>query len=400
MKILAKKEVEELRNKIIIFTIFIIIFSISIVNADDWYDGYGSYYKVYNIEDDTILFQIAREVSRGDKYISSDNKMYEITKVNKKDHTAYGKFIKEIEIPRMNKEAFAINKDNDELPTFKLAQNEVENRKVGIYATHSAESYMPSDGTESTEGGGGILKVANKLKENFENYGVEAIFDETLHEPHDAGAYKRSRRTAVQLIRDAGVYTLIDVHRDAVPAEEYLTEIEGKPATMVRLVVGRRNQNFPANEQLAIKIKGVADEMYPGLVKDIFYAKGDYNQDLTPRAILVEMGTYDHTRERAEVSTEYLSEVMTIAIFGGVEEGKENEVSQEDKKVTPINFEGIEDMDADTKSPMKGAIGLIAVVLIGGLIFLFVSNSGQELKSKVLNLKQGFGGFSNRGNKK
>mgnify|MGYP001045169533 FL=1 len=385
-----------MKNKLSVFLIFVlIIWTISTVYADDWYTDYGSYYEVYNKKDNSLLFQTARQVSKGDQYISGDNKMYKIVKVNERDQMAYAEFVRQVKMPEIDQHALAGMKesiDKDGLAALILAQgNDKKDRRVGIYATHSAESYVPSDGTESIEGGGGILKVAEVLKKSFESNGVEAIFDNTSHEPHDAGAYKRSRRTAVQLMRDSGINTLIDVHRDAVPAEQYLTEIEGKPASKVRLVVGRRNQNFPANEELAIQIKAVADKMRPGLIKDIFYAKGDYNQDLTPRAMLAEMGTYEHTRQRAETTATYLSEVITTALFGGVvkeEPTKTNEVVEGPKKI-----EGIE---KQSKGSAKGIIGLVAIVLIGGFAFLFLSSGGQEWKSKVSNFKQEFTNYLGR----
>lgn len=394
------KEVIKMKSKISLSLIIIlIIVAIPTVYADDWFGKYGSYYKVYDAENNKLLFETAREVSKGDQYLSGDNKMYHIFRVNTRSYTAYAKFVEDVQMPKINKESLqniklAINESG--LSAFLLAQDEQNQakqqaRKVGIYATHSSESYTPTDGAESTGGGGGILKVAEQLKTSFEGYGVEAHFSNTSHEPHDAGAYKRSRRTATQLMRDQGIETLIDVHRDAVPAEQYLTEIEGQPASKVRLVIGRRNQNFKANEELAVQVKSVADEMRPGLVKDIFYAKGDYNQDLTPRAMLVEMGTYDHTRQRAEKAAGYLSEVITTALFGGVIEQE-----AEAKGGGGVTLGGGKGAQTGNKGSGIGIIGLVAVIVIGGIAFLFMSSGGQEWKSKVSNFKQEFANLLGR----
>lgn len=389
-----------MKNKISLFLIFLLlIVSIPTVYADDWYKEYGTYYKVYDAENNELLFETAREVSRGDQYLSGDNKMYRVVRVNTRNNIAYAEFIEEVQLPKVNRQALQqiqLALAEGGLSTLLLAQEDgeenQEDRRIGIYATHSAESYTPTDGAESMEGGGGILKVAEQLKNSFEGHGVEAQFDNTSHEPHDAGAYKRSRRTAVQLMRDQGINTLIDVHRDAVPAEQYLTEIEGEPASKIRLVIGRRNQNFKANEELAMQVKSVADEMRPGLVKDIFYAKGDYNQDLTPRAMLVEMGTYDHTRQRAEKSAGYLSEIVTTALFGGVVEA---EAAPEG--AAPRGPGGVQ---TGNRGSGLGTIGLVAAIVIGGLAFLFLSSGGKEWKSKVSNFKQEFANLLGRRKKK
>lgn len=397
-------------NRLICVLLILVGLTTQFVVADDWYSDEPGYYKVYDSETDKILFQTAREVSKDDQYLSNDNKMYKVIKVNKSDNTAETKFIEDISLPEINKEALANiklalgGKASLESILTQAEQEEGEGeRKVGIYATHSSESYVPSEGTESVDGGGGILKVAEKLKSGFENNGVNATFDNTLHNPHDAGAYKRSRRTATQLMREQQPTSLIDVHRDAIPPEEYLTEIEGNPASRVRLVVGRRNQNFAANEETALKIKSLADEMYPGLVKDVFYGKGDYNQDLTPRAVLLEMGTHEIERERAEKSAGYMSEIITTALFGQTfkegEQGAAGAGGAEGGTEGGAGTPGGGTPEAATQSNTgsgTGIFAILAVVVLGGIGFLFLSNSGKEWKSKVSNFKEEFANFLGR----
>ncbi|MCC5911882.1 MAG: stage II sporulation protein P [Clostridiaceae bacterium] len=387
-----------MKNKIISLSLvcILIILTTPFVYGDDWYSQHGTYFTVYDIETNEVLFKTGREVTEGDQYLSGDNRRYEVTRVDQGRSEAFAEFKEEVTLPKVNKVALeqvrlALREEGG-LTAFLLAQEEgngdegeEEARRVGIYATHTAESYVPTDGQESIEEGGGILKVAERLSNGFGNFGVESIFDDTNHIPQDAGAYKRSRRTALQLLTEQGASSLIDVHRDAIPAEEYNTEIEGQDASKVRLVVGRRNQNFQANEELATHVKAVADEMYPGLIKDIFYAKGDYNQDLTPRAMLLEMGTYENERERAEISADYFAEVATTALFGGVVEDAETGVQEETA--------GVEESDEGSGS---GIMWIVGIVVLGGLAFLFLSTGGKEWKSKVSNFKQEFANLLGR----
>ncbi|ABR49013.1 Stage II sporulation P family protein [Alkaliphilus metalliredigens QYMF] len=399
-----------MRNKGRILLCFILIGVLVSANFSfvDAYRKPGEYFTVYNSNSDKVLFMTGIEVTRGDQYLSGDNKMYEVTRVNTSSRIAYADFINDVQLPKINLEALERVKlalDGPEgLAALFLAQEEEgeegegegerpggwENleRRVGIYTTHSAESYVPTDGEESIEEGGGIIQVASKLSEGFQNQGVEATHDETNHVPHDAGAYKRSRRTAMELMTEQGVASLIDVHRDAVPVEQYNTEINGKPASKVRMVIGRRNQNFKANEELAMHVKAVADEMHPGLIKDIFYAKGDYNQDLTPRAMLLEMGTFEQERQRPETSAGYFAEAVTTAMFGGVVEDEDGDTED----VAP-------EAESDGGSG-AGIMGLIAVVGGGGLAFLFLSSGGKEWKSKLGNFKDEFRNFLGRSKNK
>lgn len=386
-------EMKKMKSKILLFSLctLVLIFNIPFSYADDWYNQYGGHFKVFEVKTNRLLFETAREVARGDQYLSGDNKLYSIVRVNSSRRIGYAEFIRDVKLPEIDEVAF------NEFVTAMRSGEGIDgllaqaggNKKVGIYATHSSESYLPTDGAESIKGDGGIFKVAEKMRASFEKNGVEALFDDTPHDSHDAGAYKRSRRTALQLLRNEQPQALIDVHRDAIPAKAYLTDINGEPASKVRLVVGRRNQNFKANEETAWKIKAVADKMYPGLIKDIFYARGDYNQDLTPRAMLLEMGTYRHSRQRAEKSAGFISEVITTSLYGGTFKDK---TDGETEKAAP--------QERSNRGSMTGIAGIAAVIGGGGLAFLFLSSGGKEWRSKVASYKQEFKNFLGRTRKK
>ena len=137
---------------------------------------------------------------------------------------------------------------------------------IGVYHSHGAESYVPSDGAESIPQGGGILEVGKAFTEALQEKGLHVKHSEDTHIPHDAGAYNRSRRTADEFLNE-GVSALFDIHRDAVPAEEYIATVESRPTVQLQLVVGRQNQNLQANRDFAEGLKNVTDERYPGLIK-------------------------------------------------------------------------------------------------------------------------------------
>ena len=154
------------------------------------------------------------------------------------------------------------------------------------------------------------------LKKALEERGIEVELDTTTHLPHDAGAYRRSRSTAARLLKSQPA-ALLDIHRDGIPdPDEYVQKIEGEDATKVRLLVGKSNPNADANRKFAKQIKAAADEMYPDLIKDIYIGKGDYNQELAPRAILLEFGTHTIKKERAIKSTAYMADVLERVLFG------------------------------------------------------------------------------------
>ena len=146
------------------------------------------------------------------------------------------------------------------------------------------------------------MDVADALQKSLEKKGINVIRSREPHTPHDAGAYQRSRRTAEEAIKE-NPDAVIDVHRDAVPEEEYLEEVEGKKRVQIQLVVGRQNQNMANNRQFAEGLKKQADKNYPGLIKGIFMARGNYNQDMSPRCP-DRSGFHTNDKELAEESVQ------------------------------------------------------------------------------------------------
>ena len=67
--------------------------------------------------------------------------------------------------------------------------------------------------------------------------------------------------------------------------------------TQIQFVVGRQNQNLGINRQYATSLKAVADQIFPGLIKGIFFGRGNYNQDLSPLNLLLEVGAHTNSRK-------------------------------------------------------------------------------------------------------
>ena len=258
-------------------------------------------------EDGTPLTTLAVQPEAGDSYVSGDNKLYEIVSVT--GNTAVARYKEDFALPDVSwLDAEAA------LPVSAMGGE----RLLAFYCTHSDESYKPSDGTYSDEKRGSIYGVAHALAEAAENQGTKTVVSDNLHYPHDAGAYKRSRQTAVQLLKQTPD-AIFDIHRDGIPdADEYAVTIGTKKASKVRLLVGRSNQNMAANKEFAALIKAVGDKVYPGLIKDIYMGKGTYNQDLLPRSVLLECGTYTLSKDRVLTSMPMMADVLNRAIYGGV----------------------------------------------------------------------------------
>ena len=211
-------------------------------------DGTGAY-----------LFSISGEISEGDEYISADNILYRIATVQ--NGNAIAEKIGEEAMPDVSwldvGQAQPVFAQESAVPAAS-AKADDSRKLIAMYVTHSDESYVPSDGTQSVNGQGGIYDVAREFRDALQQQGIDVILDESTHLPHDSGAYRRSRQTAERLLQkrpDA----IIDVHRDGIPDQsEYACSIDGENASRVRLLVGRGNQNSSVNREFAKQMKAVA----------------------------------------------------------------------------------------------------------------------------------------------
>jgi stage II sporulation protein P len=181
---------------------------------------------------------------------------------------------------------------------------------VGIYHTHTDESYVPTSGKASQPGAGDVYTVGKVLGDALQKSGVSVSHSTAAHDPHNINAYHRSRKTVTQLLKE-GPDAVFDIHRDSAPVSAYTASINGVAASRIMIVIGRSNPKMKTNLQYAKRVKAEADSLYPGLMRGIYMGRGSYNQDLYPTALLFEVGTESISLELAERGVRLLSDVIT-----------------------------------------------------------------------------------------
>lgn len=304
------------------------------------------------------IFQTAMKVNIGDYYINDQNKKYKIIKVS--NNKCIARFEGTVKLLEDEDNLFALTQGL-------LAQQ--ANKLITIYNTHSDESYEPTSGTHSEPGDGDVYNVAAMLAKAFEKKGIDVVHNKSKHDPHDGGAYERSRRTAMRLVRK-NPDAIFDIHRDGVPdANEYTANIDGKKFGQIRLVVGRQNPQMQVNDKFAKGIKAIVDKHNPGLVKGIFYAKGKYNQDLSPRALLLEFATYKQPEEAATVSVNLFADSVSKLLYG------DEELDAGVGGTTTNRFKGSQNTGAFS------SIFIILMIILIAAAFLFFLNKGGILNN-------------------
>ncbi|MBO8137221.1 MAG: stage II sporulation protein P [Desulfotomaculum sp.] len=311
----------------------------------------GHTVEIYD-EDGSLVSKMSRYVQNGDEIIKSDSRHFKISRVEGSKATA--------KMLGIDKEYLAWVDYFANLNEIPVAAQKQGDRPVAIYQTHTDESYVPTDGTESEPFKGGILNVGKRFADELKKRGVDVIYSDNKHDPHDNNAYVRSRRTAVDLMKRNPI-AIFDIHRDGVPdANYYRKNISNKKVTQLRLVLGKQNPKMKSNKDFARRLMAYTNKQHPELIKEIFIGDGNYNQDLMPTAILVEAGTHTNKRERAEKGIALLADAVptVLGVGGGAGTGTGKSAGN---------------------TGWTTAAWIVGVLLIGGGAFLLISTG--SLKS-------------------
>lgn len=314
----------------------------------------SGYMTVVDEAGQTIL-QTGLAVHPGDEYLSPGARLYEVTAVE----------------GNLAKARYA----RDEALSAYPAPIAPASQLIAIYYTHDDESYIPSDGQASIPGNGGIFKVGGAFAARLAALGYQVENDQTRHDPHDANAYHRSRRTMRRLLEQKPA-ALFDLHRDSAPAGAYKATVNGQPVARLLLVVGRQNPNRQTSLDYAKRIMAAAESRYPRLVRGVFLAHGNYNQDMNPQSMLVEVGSQFSTREEAERSAALLADLVPLFLAPPV--------AGATGPAAPIA-----DFADRTASYGRDLLTILAILLVAVVGYLFISTgSWQEAKRKLVRFRK------------
>ncbi len=207
--------------------------------------------------------------------------------------------------------------------------------KILVYHTHTTEAYksqgkyqyVATDYFRTDDPQYNITRVGREIVSQLRNkYGIEALHDTTIHDIPYSGAYTRSLKTIQKYKKEyQSLQIFIDIHRNGYGnkkpnIKKDLAIINGQRAARVMIVIATgegefssgydQKPNWKENYKFALKIKNKMDEMYPGLFSKISISPQRYNQHVSDKAILVEIGSELNTLDEALVSARYFADVL------------------------------------------------------------------------------------------
>ena len=202
---------------------------------------------------------------------------------------------------------------------------------VLILHTHGSESYIDScePGTYRTQDPErNMLGVGGYLEQLLLEAGIGVIRDCALHDyPSYNGSYNHARKSIQQyLAQYPSIRLVLDMHRDAVVDKDgsqraVSVAMGEETAAQLMLVVGTNaggltHPGWQENMALAVKLHAQLERLHPGITRPISLRAQRFNQDLSPGAVLVEVGAAGNTMQEAMKAVEVLAGAI-IALSPG-----------------------------------------------------------------------------------
>ena len=173
------------------------------------------------------ICRTAHEV-KGDQYLTAENRLYEVEEV--REDTAHLRLVRQVDLEA------AIAPSLFSRITGAIASLFTREEYVRVITGRWRSTIpirmnpmSPPTGVPVSVGMGSF-RIGESLAQTLQERGINILHDKTPHDPHDAMAYDRSRRTAAELLKKNPI-ALIDLHRDAVPADEYADQINNTAVT-------------------------------------------------------------------------------------------------------------------------------------------------------------------------
>lgn len=197
--------------------------------------------------------------------------------------------------------------------------------RVGVYHTHTAESFIPSSGKAHAPGGqcGEIVEVGSFLVECLAKQGIKGVQSSVVHDyPNFMHAYSASEKTAQEMVAQYPTLDMIfDIHRDASKRGDASVTIDGKVCAKVLIIVaqgqeGLAQPHWQENYRLAKSLEQKMEEVYPGLSGGIQLTEWRYNQHLHHHALLLEIGSHETSKGEAMRSAKMMADVIARLLKG------------------------------------------------------------------------------------
>jgi len=164
--------------------------------------------------------------------------------------------------------------------------------------------------------------VGKEIAKVLTEKGVPTLHDTSVNDDpsYNASYSLCGKRTRTLLEANPSVRVVLDVHRDAAEDAQgrqtgEVIRVGEEDSARLMLVVGtdaggREHPNWQENLSLALKLQALGERRVPGLFRPIDLRRECFNQQLSPGALLVEVGAAGNTLPEALTAARLFAEVL------------------------------------------------------------------------------------------
>lgn len=206
-----------------------------------------------------------------------------------------------------------------------LTQQEPTVLIVHSHATESyanTQDYKESSAYRTLDNNYNVVSIGTALTQALEARGIGVIHDTTLHDhPSYSDSYAYCRETVqAYLDKYPSIAMVLDIHRDAVTDDDgsqmaFSCLHNDQTAAQLMLVVGTdagglTHPDWQSNMSLAVKLHAQLEKNCSGICRPISFRSQRFNQDLSPGALIVEVGGTGNTQQEALRSVDVLAQAI------------------------------------------------------------------------------------------
>ena len=193
--------------------------------------------------------------------------------------------------------------------------------------TKNGEDYEESSSWRTLDENYNMLSIGEALGRQLAQNGITAVHDRNLHDyPSYNGSYDHARKSiAAYLKAYPSIRLVLDLHRDAADTEtgqlRTVANTEEGQIAQLMLVMGTNeagltHPDWEENLSLALKLHAQLEKQCPGIMRPLILRAQRFNQDMSPGALLIEVGAAGNTHDEALAAVEQLAEAIAALARG------------------------------------------------------------------------------------
>ena len=191
--------------------------------------------------------------------------------------------------------------------------------------TKTTEDYEESSAYRTLDENYNMLSIGDAVGQALAEGGITVIHDRLIHDyPSYNGSYSDARKAIAAYLEEyPSIQLVLDLHRDAADTGSgqlrTCATLEGRQIAQLMLVMGTNaagltHPDWQENLSLALKLHTVLEQQAPGIMRPLVLRSQRFNQDLSPGALLVEVGAAGNTHAEALAAAEQLAKaILTLA---------------------------------------------------------------------------------------